>query len=200
MLPILAFDLSWSGPTGWVLYDDDALPVHRPLVKYGEFEPGRTNTDIVLFECILDAINECVLPGKSVIAVAEITDWHRNLKGLKGKQFDIQYKIERQAQFTLGSAKASFNLACNISPVVVRAVLIGANEAKREFGAMRKDACASLLVEEYPGRFERHDKKNSFLYDKLFKCDISDHISDAMVIASVVAKREHQASLIKAQS
>ncbi len=222
-MKILAIDLAWSGKTGWVLWgeevkagstmafekDGNLLPTKEtaskvygflehgigPIYDYGEFQPKRKSTKktrvrIKIGE-IYDNICQLVLQFESnsgLMIAYEQTDWHQPLSG---KDYKQKYAQERRVQRCLGRAEATLLLAAMAKRI--EAYAIGATEAKREFGAMRKDAVARLLANEYPDRLEfREDLgKDAFLWDLEKQQLISHHISDAMVVASVVSRRLH---------
>lgn len=185
---ILAFDLAFTGPTGWVLW---AASRDDPVVDYGWFEPRVKKGQEVyaaweIYQHALDIISQAPLAIELV--AYEITDWHRSLN--LHSNWKTEYAIERQAQRTLGRAETSVLIAATQNRLP--AVAIGANEAKKEFGAVRKDAIARYLAGEYR-RFEfieeagENDKE--FLVDTLLNKRIPHHVSDAFVIAKVAANR-----------
>lgn len=195
---VLAFDLAWTGKTGWAIWDDGTgiqtlaeIPLY-PFVSYGEFAPkGKAIDEIAVSLHNLISKVAQKLPPNNVIAI-EKTDWHRNLHGISGRKLAEQYAIERQAQRCLGRAESVAAMA--IQPgtwgSITKIVFIGANEAKREFGATKKGAVARLIAEEYPDRFRHQNKKTSFLFDIGLNHDVSHNESDAMMIAQVTARRE----------
>lgn len=185
---LAAFDLSWDGPTGWVLWDDI---LSCPVEAYGTFSTKGKST-------VQDKVREIFTKTYAVVSsliplnyiVYEQTDWHQNLNNLRpgSKKFNTKYAQERMVQRCLGRAEATFILS--LLPTGLPVISIGAMEAKREFGASRKDAAARLIAEEYP-RFEFRDWKRGWLIDTSDGAKLEDHISDAIVIASVMSKRLH---------
>ncbi len=213
---ILAIDLAWSGKTGWVLWGEGLkkntplamnaegkyIPLDQsksedlagflghnisPIIAYGEFQVHKKAVEdrvAGIYEKVFDLIHK--LNDTPFTLAYERTDWHQALEGANYKQ---KYAQERRVQRCLGRAEACLLLAAVHSGVDTYA--IGAREAKQEFGAMRKDAVAQLLANEYPTQLEfRYDVgKNASLWDLQEQRCISHHVSDAMAIASVVSRR-----------
>lgn len=202
---LLSFDLVWDGLTGWVLWDDDQSD---PIVSYGEFKPKAPSKlkgierqqalcASLYYEIglVVDTVNKRDLDA----IVFERSDWHQNLNGQEWKQI---YARERVVQRSLGMAEATMMMVAFQASVPLQA--IGAAEAKREFGAIRKDSAARLICDEYP-RFSIIDvKEDSYGKDYLFgkKGDgffvvkdhitaalVPHHVTDAIVIAKVMASR-----------
>lgn len=193
-MKLLAFDLSYTGPSGWVLWDTQA---DDPVVDYGEIEPkvnGSGDKEVqVIFDLNrqINGLLKKFMTAHLLTNVAyEFTDWHRTLAGLHKTKLLSEYAIERNAQRTLGRAEAALIIACMNQQIIP--YRIGANEAKKEFGAMRKDACAHLFAEEYP-RFRfidtAGDDAKYYLVDTKLMKQVSHHISDSFVIGSVVGRR-----------
>ncbi len=195
---ILAIDLAYSGLTGWAVKDDSVI-VPGQFTAYGQFSIGKG--DIVYKITSLGERLSRLLYNdgrdskwEPTIVAFEITDWHRTLRGSSDK---VGYSIERKAQRCLGRAEAAMILASTQfmdgnGGYITKLIPIGANEAKREFlggSGGSKIACARALSQEYP-RFEFRDNKSYPLYDLSLKKKISNNVSDAFVIADVVAKRE----------
>lgn len=212
---ILAFDLAWNGPTGYVLYDDDKGNPFRPFVDYGELKmtaKGKKESKVsyaretaaCLFGNIgtlIDRYNYATLKYSTkseLYVVYEYTDWHRPLS--RSGNWKKDYAIERRAQWSLGMATATFLLSTSSTTAEVpaeRLIGIGANEAKKEFGAQKKSAVRRILASDYPERFEFEDdgSKEGLLYDKALDQQVSDHVSDAMALAIVVKNRLYMPEL-----
>lgn len=207
-MKLLAYDLVWDGYTGWVYYNDD---LDDPFVRYGEFKPKAHHkaTGVLrqqqLCQSLYGLVREVTdaFKEKGLIVVFEQSDWHQEL-GTRGDWKKV-YARERTVQRTLGMAEAAFMLAVNNLDLPL--IGIGAAEAKREFGAVRKDAAARLLVAEYSDRFsikelgytpQGHKKdvlfgssKDGFfvMVDGKLNQQVPHHVSDAMVVAKVVGAR-----------
>ena len=99
-------------------------------------------------------------------------------------------------QRCLGRAEAAFLLAT--FGMGIEVISIGAREAKNEFGAMKKYSVARNIADEYP-RFEfvepelddngNEIERNWYLIDSKTGGEVKHHISDAIVVAKVVANR-----------
>lgn len=186
---LLAIDLAWSGPSGWVLVNFD---LEDPILDYDEIciscnskkgiERDQTTT-ILLYKEIRSLLNRQRAFYEKI--VFEYTDWHRSISGKNAKK---EYAIERRAQRTLGMAVSVITLAAWYFLKESYLMPLGANEARREFGATRKDSAAHLWTEQYP-RFEFREHKTGFLFDRKLKQNVSDHISDAFVLAAVADNR-----------
>ncbi len=203
MTKLLSLDLAYSGDTGWVVWDDE-LPY--PVRDYGSFHPkGKTDYQKVL--SLYQALSEMIYMWRNVGEVKvdyvtyEQTDWHRQLLTSTRrpvKDFEIEYKKERLNQWSLGMAHAVMTMAATTNIPEKLLIPIGAMEAKHEFGSATKKGVAELLANEYPNNLRFYnEREKDFLYDIVNKCDIEDHVSDAMAIASVVAKRIRQNELSK---
>lgn len=200
MTRILAFDLAYSGDTGWVVWDDEK---DYPVIASGTIKPkGKTDYKKVrsLYMILSDMIYQWRnTTSPTVDAVTyEQTDWHRNIGGENSK---VEYAKERRAQWSLGMANAIILVAMSMNIPEEICIPIGAMEAKREFGAKKglKKAVAELLSQEFPNNlgFNRESEKD-WLIDLSTGNSIPDHVSDAMAIASVVAKRIRLNGLSKA--
>jgi hypothetical protein len=202
---ILAIDLAWSGPSGWVFWD---LEGTDPVLEYGEFQVQSKKAGIehdqeitwFLYQELWTLIGhlEIIYLQQPGVIAYEYTDWHRSLK--KGKEGQ-EYAIERRAQRTLGMAVAVismvvFSINRYHTPSTQELMPLGANEARREFGATRKDSAAHLFAEEYP-RFEFMEHETGFLFDKQLERMVSNHVSDAFVLAAVAARRLKAAQMIE---
>lgn len=210
---ILAFDLSFNGPTGWVLWDNE---LDDPIVTYGEFQAKASNRlenhvrDLRLLVQISKEILELSFAFYFDFIAYERTDWHRNvnLKSLQSKArkrgkslqevLNVEFAIERNAMWSLGMARAAILLTANEIAFLEEEHVyeIGAMEAKREFGAGTKKAAAELFAIDHPRFRYSNMLDNGFLFDELKKQEVSDHISDAFIIASVVAARLRKAEMI----
>jgi hypothetical protein len=165
-----------------------------PVYDYGEFQINKKSVRDRVFG-IYNQIRQLIIEHESnsgLVIAYEQTDWHQSLSG---RDYKKKYAQERRVQRCLGRAEAALLLATGPDHQflfgTVEPYAIGAREAKQEFGAMRKDAVARLLAGEYPNKFEFRDDlgKDAFLWDLKLQQPISHHISDAMVIASVVWRR-----------
>lgn len=197
-MKLLAFDLSWSGPTGWVYWNDYAPD---PIVDYGSFKiklPNKSDGAMkTMSGCkqIYDIVKEIASGLPLDYVVYEYTDWHRNLDRKHG--WKVEYAMEREAQRTLGRAEGAFLVAC--ASEAIRVIGIGAREAKQEFGALDKARVAELVSCEYP-RFRfvepefdpvkmKHIDRDWYLIDETTQKEVPHHVSDAIVIAKVCANR-----------
>lgn len=209
-MKILAFDLVWDGLTGWVYWDTD---LDDPVIAYGEFKP-KANYKLTgvahqqaLCLSLQDNIWVVMDAFKADTFAFEFTDWFQDVFKGSIEERKKRYAQERKVRETLGMAKAAFILAASEFPV--RIYGIGAAEVKHEFGAIRKDAAAKMICQEYP-RFTvesvNHVSSTGQLHsvDVLFgnKADgfflvvdnksggyVAHHVTDAIVVASVVSKR-----------
>lgn len=189
---ILALDLAW-GTTGWAYRreTDDAVAFF-----YGKFSvngEGWMDKAIGIGQNVRKICEE-FLPNIDILAY-EYTDWHRRLKGNK---WAIDYAIERKAQRTLGRAEASLLLGIAEYRDRLQIVPVGANKAKKEFGASsmlramnlenEKEACAAILCERYPQQFSFGSHlKSAYMRDVIDSIDIGHDISDAIMLTEVVA-------------
>lgn len=196
---ILAIDLAWSGKSGWVLFYSE-MP--DPVTEYGEFKPKihkewkGTMRDFRISKHISDAVSTLLRQFEVDYVVYEITDWHKDLK--RSRRFSVDYKIERQTQRTLGKASVSLLNGVGLAGLPMnKVVAMGANEAKQAFGAQKKRAAAELFASEYPSRFDTiYDDDEYFIYDTKEDKKISNHISDAFVLAAVAARELHKQEMV----
>lgn len=197
MTRILSFDLAYSGDTGWVVWDDEK---DYPVIASGTIKPkGKTDYKKVrsLYMILSDMIYQwrnTTTPTVDAVCY-EQTDWHRNIGGENSK---VEYAKERRAQWSLGMANAIMLVAASMNIPEEICIPIGAMEAKREFGSATKKGVAELLANEYPTHLRFEPVKDDYLWN-LDKFEaVPNHISDAMAIASVVAKRIRQNEFSKA--
>jgi len=205
MTKILAIDLAYSGDTGWCLW------VNGQPKLVGTFNcktsiPASIERDIGVLACLRDCLMSLVASIHPDYIAYEYTDWHRNLliKGRPIRNFGVQYKIERQAQWSLGMSNAVILLTLNSLNFPIEKVLkIGANEAKHEFGvnafsaesASLKEETAKYIAQEFPQRFSYYKHDTGYLRDNITDENLSDDISDAIMIARVADGRIRQNEL-----
>lgn len=196
---LLAVDLAWSGPSGWVDWNSD---FDDPVLAYGEFRVSSKASGIehdqevawLLYERLTGFLQKACLPEYRIYGIVyEYTDWHRSLNFSNKKEALKDYAIERRAQKTLGMAVAILAIAA--TQFGHSLIPLGANEARKEFGATRKDAAARLFAEEYP-RFVFEEHKTGFLRDTELDQLVSDHVSDAFVLAAVADRRLRRDELV----
>lgn len=214
-MKLLAVDLAWDGPSGWVLWESGYAD---PIRAYGEFKPKVSsketgaNRDLALCEGIFHAVDGLIRSHKPETLAYEYTDWHQKLSGKQN--WNQIYARERNVQNALGMAKASLLLAITNTRIEyiclgddwgVKPVAIGARECKQEFvgsSVLSKENVAWTFKDTYNQEFvERFthvedSKKDVYIYDGPKDKPISHHISDAFVIAYVIARREHQRKLV----
>lgn len=198
-MKILAIDLSWTGPSGWVLWDG-ALRHPKgwpdPIVKYGQFKVTpksrlsgahrRTNIGLQIKTNVQDVLRA----NRADLLVYEETDWHQGLAGNRNWKKD--YARERQVQRSLAAAEMALLLAAHELSTPVAA--LGANEAAKEYGLVsrsvdKKESTAMLLVNSLGHRlaFERHS--TGYVVDRYDDTKLSHHITDAMMLAEVMYNR-----------
>lgn len=198
-MTILAFDLAYNGPTGWTVWSPR---LDDPVLAYGDFQPDSPSSkltggqrDMTILIDLSAKIGAVIRSHPTMWLAYEYTDWHRNLNA-RGKNWKAEYAIERKAQWSLGMSVAALLLTAHSCRVYIEKIIdIGANEAKREFGAARKDAAARLFADEYPRFTFVDDSKEGYLFDTTEQRMVSDHISDAFVIAKVAASRVRMGEL-----
>lgn len=199
MTSILALDLSYVGDTGWVIWDTE---LNHPVVDWGVWtikgKGKKMEAEINIIPQIYDNMVNLVTYFDPDIIAYEYTDWHRNISP-NDPDWKRQYSIERNAQKTLSLARSALICALHSIKRLNRCIAIGANEAKREFGALRKKAAAELFSDEF-SRFrfirENTDKDPGFLWDEYMGKLVPHHVSDAFVIAYVVARRARLKELV----
>jgi hypothetical protein len=202
---ILAIDLAWDGPSGWVLWNHGSFD---PIDRYGEFgvsvsstlKGAKKKTEHVfqVFQTVSFLIENTLYPD---VVCYEYTDWHQNLQGKDN--WKKVYAQERNVQAALSKAEAALLLACKLKGVT--AVDIGARECKQEFvgsGVLSKENVAWTFKDTYNQEFRDRfslvqGDKAGFLQDDYSDKLVSHHISDAFVIAYVVARRLHQEKLVQ---
>lgn len=204
---ILAIDLSWNGDSGWCLHNREEAD---PIINYGEFKiKTRSGEDYATISYIADQITSTLLSKfrqlKPELAVAEQTDWHQNLV-LRSKMSEEAirsakslYKRERIVQRRLGWAEMCFVQACHAAGI--DGDFIGAVEAKREYGATGRNQkkVAAELFSHGNLRFrflQEAAADGPFLHDTATGKKVSSHISDAFVLAEVVAARKWKERLV----
>jgi hypothetical protein len=198
-MKILAIDLAWTGPSGWVLWDGARLHSKGwpdPIIKYGEFKvtPKRgltgagRRTDIG--RQIQTAVRAVLRENPADLLVYEETDWHQGLSGQR--DWKQKYAQERQVQRSLAAAEMALLLAT--AEMSVPAASLGASEAAKEYGVVsrkvqKKEMTAMLLANSlgYRLAFEKH--KTGYVLDKLDGSKLSHHITDAMMLAEVMYNR-----------
>jgi len=193
---LLALDLALDGYTGWTVWDSE---LDNPVVEYGQLRPsvpsnlkGQVKVQHLVSN-LYCKLSELLLRFPDVLVVYEYTDWHRGLE--KGDD----YAIERMAQRNLGRAEAVLILAA--AGLERELYPIGAVEAKREFGAMKKSSVARLLADEYHRFvFESEGDKKWWLRDTQLNQKLASHISDSMAIAKVVGRRHELGNLVRTGS
>jgi len=185
---LLGLDLAWTGTTGWVVWEDD-----RPIA-WGDFKPPYKKLPhaqrIAFYSHKLHlATLNLIRDHQPDFLVYEKTDWHRG----PGR---VNQAIERRNRAALARAETIVILTADQEGVSV--MPLGANEAKAEFGAKRKDAIARLIVEEYPCLFEfSTDGDSCYLVYRETGERLSHHISDAMALVKVAAARLRQEALVE---
>ena len=191
MQTILAFDLAWTGLSGWCLWN--GANELDPILKYGEFKPKFKSSltgaervqaiGMAIGKNVLDLLTELT----PTVCVYEYTDWFQDLRGKPN--WKLLYKKERQNQACLHRAEMALLYAA--SKAGVRPVSIGATEARKEYQVQRKDAAARILSSNLPQRLDfDYDGPVWFVLDLKTGQRISDHITDAMVLADVVWHRQ----------
>ena len=201
MTKILALDLAYSGPSGVCVWDGEPIEVStfdcRSKVKASLEKDWEVST------CLASNIANLVIDHTPDWVAYEYTDWHRALSA-RNKNWKIQYKIERQAQWSLGMANAIIIMAlATIQYPRERVLKIGANEAKREFGvtasnsesATLKEEVAKLIAQQYPDKFAYYNHKNGFLKSIGTDESLPSDVSDAIMIAQVAHGRIMQSEL-----
>lgn len=196
MTKLLSFDLAYSGDTGWVVWDDEK---EYPVVASGAIKPkGKTDYKKVrsLYMILFDMIYQWRNTTSSIVDFIcyEQTDWHRSIND-KSKNANVEFAKERRAQWSLGMANAIMLVAASMNVPEDALIPVGAMEAKREFGSITKKGVAELLANEYPQYLRFDAGKDDYLWDLDKNEAVPDHVSDAMAIASVVAKRIRQNEL-----
>jgi Holliday junction resolvasome RuvABC endonuclease subunit len=216
MTRLLAIDLAWDGPSGWVLWSGNALD---PVDRYGEFAvtvsskiKGAQKAMESAFQ-IFQTVSYLIENTQVDAVVYEFTDWHQNLQGKEN--WKKIYAQERVVQAALSRAETALLLACKMNNTPP--VSIGARECKQEFvgsGRLDKENVAwtfkDTYNQEYRTRFELVQNmevdaqaeagKDCYLSDMAENKYISHHISDAFVIAYVVARRLHKEALVQESS
>jgi hypothetical protein len=203
-MKILAIDLAWD-KSGWVFWDSLA---NDPVISYGEIKTKETTSKkyddtgklCYAIESMRGNLQDLI--GRDErhrpdVVVYEYTDWHQ---GLSGRNFKQKYAQERSAQRTLSRAETILLITC--LDLDLKVVGIGAMEARTEFcEARRKDAAARFFAAEYSYRFKFQEdlpeEDTRFLIDTSLGQYVSDHISDAFIIAAVYEKRARQAQMIE---
>lgn len=208
---LLAIDLAWDGPSGYVYWKTDSLD---PVGHYGEIVtkvPNKLKGAERIMEMVGQIYDKTLnLMGQNLdIVTYEVTDWHQSLGGKKNwKQV---YAQERVVQAALARAEAALVLACRQAGI--HPISIGARECKQEFvgsGVLSKENVAWTFMntynQEFRTRFElvqnmeadaQAEAGGCYLHDNFTNQYVSHHISDAFVIAYVVSRREHQRKLVK---
>lgn len=181
-MKILGFDLAWSGTTGWAIYDGET----EIFTDYGDFTPAKVSglqgpqetrqMAKNLGRCIDEVLR--YVNGAVDLVVFEKKDWN------DPKQIRAQKRLY-QAELTL-------ILQTDIYDIME----IGANEAKKEFGAKDKREAARVLAYQWPEQFTFQKHKIGWLVDK-FGHELSGDVSDAMVVAYVAYRKSRLNRLIE---
>lgn len=180
----LAFDLAWSGPTGWAVYDDKTAK----FADWGDFTPAKVSGPQGpkktrqmarnLRRCIQEVLR--YVNGQVDLVAYEAKDWN------DPKQIKSQKRLY-QAELVLIQQTEIYDI-----------IEIGANEAKAEFGAKDKREAAQLLAYQWPEfAFRKH--KTGWLIDE-HGHKLSADISDAMVVAYVASQKAALRRLVERSS
>lgn len=185
MKTVLAIDLAWTGPSGWVQWNE--WNSSSPLVCLGEFQPIQKDVSKIADEHYgrwLSVLDLLFYAGTKMPAsfdvVYEYSDWSQPV--------GQQYGREKTVQHALGAAEAVFCLACIHKGVTPHR--LGVTEARHDFGAKNKDEVRTLLTLEYQGIFELDKTRGGWLVYVPGSAKISKHVADAIVLAKVFARRQ----------
>lgn len=188
---ILALDLAWVGPSGWVVWDTEAS---FPIEDYGQIQPRDIETDHyplrehTIATSLRNLLSGLIVRHEPDYIAYERSDWYQDLR--KASNYAVAYARERTNQRTLYSSQTVLMLAIAEAGWDITNVYdLGVSEARKEFGVGNKKAAAERISDEFP-RFEfRREAKKKLLRDTETGKLLDDHISDAIVIASVQAAR-----------
>jgi hypothetical protein len=191
---ILAYDLAWTGLTGWCYWSfatgaPAATGQHKPSFSGPATEPNTIRH--IGFE-IRHRVRYDVETLKPDCVVYERTDWHQDAQGEDGKR---KYAQERTVQAAL--ARAEMALLFGV-PDGVRIMALGANEVKSKFGAYKKEEVARLIATEHRALFEFREHKHGYLLERDSGVLLSHHITDAIAIARVAADEIRMREMIEA--
>ena len=185
---VLAVDLAWSGVSGWCLWNEE--DAYNPLLTWGEFSPkgGRNvgETADMLYVFFGHLFDEIYQSYGNLAIVYETTDWFQPLPGWHDDDDRQRYARERVAQRSLGQAEAIFCLAYHHSHMTPPPTRLGVAEARRKFGAKDKTDVLRVLLMEYPQIFTKPER--GWLRHIPTGMLISDHVTDAIVLAKVYAR------------
>lgn len=181
---IVAFDLAWSGPTGWSAYN---MELER-FTAWGEIRAGyqaegtgvERNREIglILAQGIRGVVGAYAPGGANQIALVayEVTDWHQDSSDTYAQG------RERTVRTALGRAEGVLLVTV---PTWLDVVSYGAVDVKVKFGAMQKEETARMLAAQFPDQFV-YGQEGGMVSLEDGK-PVSHHVTDSMALAYVAS-------------
>lgn len=163
---ILAFDLAWTGPTGWALWDDE-VGVH--LLNSGTFKPPKSGNIQATTISLYGLVAGVIAAHKPDLVAYEYPDWSAGRDN---------YEREIIARPALARAETVLFLAARHTDVM----RLGANQVKAGIGAKSKADVGYWLAQTFQN-FMTLDGGTVYVQGKA----LTDHEVDACAVAFVVS-------------